>query len=186
MNYYHLLSTTLGTTLAKNAAAEVGRAMDKLAVDLAQARQEYKGARLAKEEKQLKDAVLAKFAVYQKRAELLRAEVKPVMPACPYTREDLQEIRQGLRPGLVTYDMVGRPVFDSVKVRALLEDAKEKGEDHILWAIATSPERIAPETAQGFLGVLPAGAEEKLYDADNFAGLYAQLSRDLATDLASE
>jgi hypothetical protein len=145
---------------------------------------------LQTEQQAAKAAVLKSFQPLQTRANGFRREANEIMqnalPQNPYGREDLREVRDGLRPGIVSYDAVGMPRFDATKVSAILDSAKASGQLNVVWAIVNSPENwIDAETKQAtLLSLVPTesrqAAETLLYDANEFTAQYRRLQSALS------
>jgi hypothetical protein len=185
---YQILADTLHTELARSAAKSIANdllALDQRVLGLAN---DFKGQRLAVERDALISKLLNDFAPLQKRAAAMRQEANilltGLLPKNPHSREDLAEIRAGLRSRIVSYDAMGLPRYDSAVLRGMLEVALGEQRYNIVWAILESPEQWvdADTRATVLLDMAKASNTDKadeantlLYNAQEFERQYQRL-----------
>lgn len=187
---FDMLSKTLASELSRNSAKSIAEALLPLSEQLQSLEQQFIGERLQAEQQAAVQAVVKRFAPLKTRADGFRRDANEIMhaamPKNPYSREDLAEIRAGLRPGIVSQNAVGLPSFDHVKLNGMLEAATASGQLNVVWAIMNSPENwISPETKQAtLLSMVPEEkrqvAESLLYDANEFEAQYNRLQNALS------
>ena len=188
---YRFLAQTLHSERSRNAAKGLADDLTALQKQLHAANNDFKGDRLAAEQKQLTAAFLSTQEGLVKHAAQLRTQAATTLPAVknPFPYEQLQELRAVLRPGIMAYAADGMPQFDNLKLTAMLDSAMAQGRLNYVWAIVTAPDSwVDDSTKAGVLAKLTeqthpnraAEAKVLLYDASELETQYNRVKTALA------